>query len=264
LSASSIPRGGRLEGALVDTLVVAERNLLNYLRVKEALFFSSVQPVMFVLLFRYAFGGAVRTGGIPYVDFLIPGIFGQAVAFGAVSTAVGLAEDLQKGLIERFRALPMARFAVLAGRTTADLCRNLIVVVLIFAVGSAVGFRVHTSLGGLLAALGLALLFSYALSWGFAVVGLAAPTAEAAQLMAFPLLFPLVFASSAFVPVATMPGWLQAFANNQPVSEVVNALRALTEGGPTAAYVGRAMAWCLGLLVVLAPLAAWQFRRTGE
>ncbi len=246
--------------ALWDGLAVTERNLIAYTRIPEALFFSTIQPVMFVLLFRYVFGGAIHVPGVDYVNYLMPGIFVQTVAFGSVSTSVGLAEDLQKGLIERFRSLPMARSAVLAGRTTADLCRNVLVVVIITGVGYAVGFRIQTNGLAFLAGIGLLLLFAYTLSWGFAFVGLAAPNSETAQVMAFPVLFPLIFASSSFVPVTTMPGWLQAFANHQPVSAVVNASRDLMLGGPTATNVLQALAWCLGLSVVLAPLAVWRYR----
>ena len=249
--------------AISDTLIITWRNLLGYLRIPEALFFSSVQPVMFVLLFRYVFGGAIHAPGTSYVNYLIPGIFVQTVAFGAVSTSIGLAQDLHTGLIERFRALPMARSAVLAGRTAADLVRNVVVVIIITAVGYAVGFRIQTNVLAFIAGLAILLLFSYALSWGFAVIGLSAPNAETAQVMSFPLLFPLTFASSAFVPVSTMPGWLQGYATYQPVSEVVNATRALMIGGPTGFHVLQSLAWCVGILVVLAPLAVRQYRGTG-
>jgi ABC transporter DrrB family efflux protein len=252
--------------AVRDTLVVAERNLISLVRIPEALFFSSVQPIMFVLLFRYVFGGAIAVGRIPggYVNYLIPGVFVQTVAFGAVQTSIGLAEDLQKGLIERFRSLPMARSAVLAGRTVADLCRNVVVVLLITGVGYAVGFRVETSVAGYFAALALILGFSYSLSWGFAVIGLSAPNSETAQVMSFPLLFPLTFASSAFVPVQSMPGWLQGFAKYQPVSEVIDAARSLLVGGPpgsgAATHVEISIAWSVGIIAVLAPIAVHRYR----
>jgi ABC-2 type transport system permease protein/oleandomycin transport system permease protein len=249
-------------GALHDGLVLTERNLIGLVRIPEALFFSTVQPIMFVLLFRYVFGGAIATPGLSYVDYLMPGIFVQTVMFGAVGTSIGLAEDLHKGLIERFRSLPMASSAVLAGRTTADLVRNVGVMVLISIVGFLVGFRVHTNALAFLAAIGLLLLFAYALSWGFSIIGLSAPTSEAAQLMSFPILFPLVFASTAFVPAQTMPSWLQGFAEHQPVSVVVNAVRALTQGGDTARWVIPALLWSVGLLVVLVPLAVWRYRKT--
>ncbi len=249
--------------AVVDSLVVMERNLIAYVRVPESLFFSSVQPIMFVLLFRYVFGGAIKVVGFRggYANYLMPGIYVQTVAFGSVATSIGLAEDLQKGIIERFRALPMARSAVLAGRTLADLVRNVFVVVIITAVGYAVGFRVE-GLAGFLAGVGLLLLFAYCLSWGFAVIGLSAPNSETAQVMAFPVLFPLTFAAGTFVPVSSMPGWLQGFANYQPVGEVVAAARSLMVGGPgpAANHVIGTLLWCLGVLVVLAPLAVWRYR----
>jgi ABC-2 type transport system permease protein/oleandomycin transport system permease protein len=257
---------------------MTKRNLIGYTRVPEAIFFSSVQPIMFVLLFRYVFGGAIPTPGYHYVQFLMPGIFVQTVAFGSIGTSIGLAEDLQKGLIERFRALPMSRWAVLAGRTTADLCRNLFVMVLMTAVGYAVGYRVGTNVGEYLAGIALLLLFAYALSWGFAFIGLSAPNSETAQLMSFPLLFPLTFASSAFVPLQSMPGWLQGFAQHQPVSIVVNAARDLMSGvprpdlvfppfttvpstGPTSSTVIWAVVWSLGILAVLAPVSVRRYRR---
>ncbi len=253
--------GQRLRWALSDTVTLTWRNLVRYVRIPETLFWSSVQPIMFVLLFRYVFGGAIRTGGVSYVNFLIPGIFIQTIAFGAVNTAIGLAEDLQKGIIERFRALPMARAAVLTGRTLADLARALVVSGIIMGVGYAVGFRAQTSPAAVLAGVGLLLLFSYALSWGFAVVGLVAPNSETAQVMAFPVLFPLTFASSAFVPVATMPHWLHGFADYQPVSVVCDAVRALMIGGPTSTSLWRAIAWALGIVAVLAPVAVRRYRR---
>ena len=216
-----------------DTLTVTWRNLMAYTRIPEALFFSTLQPIMFVLLFRYVFGGAIPIpGGVPYVDYMMPGIFVQTVMFGAVSTSVGLAEDLQKGLIERFRALPMARSAVLAGRTTADLVRNVFVVLIM--TGVALRRRLPhrrrrarpTSSGAL-----ILLAFAYSMSWGFAAIGLAAPNGETAQVMAFPILMPLTFASTAFVPIQSMPGWLQAFVRHQPVSVVVDGARSLMVGG---------------------------------
>jgi ABC-2 type transport system permease protein/oleandomycin transport system permease protein len=252
--------GGKLRWFISDTLTITRRNLLALTRIPEALFFSTVQPIMFVLLFRYVFGGAINTPGTDYVNYLMPGIFVQTVAFGAVSTSIGLAEDLQKGLIERFRALPMARSAVLTGRTTADLVRNVFVVIIMTAVGFAVGFRPTTGvlpyLGGIL----LILLFAYSLSWGFAVIGLSAANSETAQVMSFPLLFPLTFISSAFVPVDKMPSWLQGFATYQPVSVTVSACRALMIGGPTASWVIQSVAWTIGFLVILIPLAVHRYR----
>ena len=251
----------RLAWAFSDGLAVTWRNLIAVTRIPDAMFFSSIQPIMFILLFRYVFGGAIQVPGFRYVDYLMPGIFVQTIAFGAIGTAVGLADDMSKGLIERFRSLPMARSAVLVGRTTADLIRNVWVIILMTGVGYAVGFRVHTGFIAFMAGVAVLLLFSYALLWGFATIGLMASSGETAQLMVFPVLMPLTFASGAFVPVASMPGWLQAFARNQPVTAVVDASRALMAGGPTTEPVMKAVLWSVGLLIVLVPLAVRRYRR---
>ena len=245
-----------------DATAVAGRNLIAYRRVPQLLVFSTIQPVIFVLLFRYVFGGAVKTPpGVDYVDYLMPGIFVQTTVFGAIGAAVGLATDLKSGLLERFRSLPMARSAVLAGRTTADLARNVFVAALMAVVGFAVGFRVHTSALGFLAGMLLVLLFGYVLSWVFATVGLAVGDPETAQAAAFPVMAPLVFASSAFVPVSTMPSWLQPFAEHQPVSVTASAVRALMIGGPTTSYVLQSLAWCAAILLVFVPVAVRRYRR---
>ena len=250
----------RVRWALSDTWTVTKRNLLALTRIPEDVLGLSLQPIMFLVLFTYVFGGAIKTPGVDYVNYLMPGVFVQTVAFGAVQTSIGLAEDLQKGLIERFRALPMARSAVLTGRTSADFARNILVVIIITAVGFLVGFRPTTGVLPYLAGLALILLFAYALSWGFAVIGLSASNSETAQVMSFPLLFPLVFASSAFVPVSSMPSWLQGFATYQPVSVTITACRALMLGGPTAKWVLQSVAWAVALLLVLVPLAVHRYR----
>jgi len=255
-----------------DALTLAWRNLLNIRRNPQLLVFATIQPIVFVLMFRYVFGGAINTaslGGIPYVDFLMPGIFVQTVVFGALTTAVGLSTDLSLGLIERFRSLPIARSAVLVGRTTADLARNLFVVSLMCVVGYIIGWRVHTGVFGLIGAILLVLGFAYSLSWVFAFVGLTVRDPETAQAASFPILAPLIFASSAFVPVSTMPGWLQPWAENQPVSVVVNAARVLTLGhageqmldASTTGLVVKAVAWIVGITLVFAPLAVHRYRR---
>jgi ABC transporter DrrB family efflux protein len=251
----------RFTSAWSDGIAVTWRNLIGITRTPDAMFFSSIQPIMFILLFRYVFGGAINVPGLNYVDYLMAGIFVQTLAFGAIGTAVGLADDMSKGLIERFRSLPMARSAVLFGRTTADVVRNVWVVLLMTGVGYAVGFRVHTNVLAYLAGVGVLLLFSYAMSWGFATIGLRASSGETAQLMVFPVLMPLTFASGAFVPVDSMPGWLQAFARNQPVNHVIDAVRALMAGGPTTGPVTKAVLWSIGLLVVLVPIAVARYRR---
>ncbi|MDQ1438959.1 MAG: type transport system permease protein [Acidimicrobiaceae bacterium] len=252
---------GGLREAVADGITVTWRNVTAMKRVPEVLVFSTIQPVLFVLMFRYVFGGAIHVPGVRYVDYLMPGIFVQTIAFGAVQTGVGLAEDLGKGLIERFRSLPMSRSAVLAGRTAADLVRNLFVVTLMVAMGFLVGFRVHTNVFAFLAGFLMLMLFSFALSWAFALLGLTVGSAEAAQAAAFPALAPLVFASSAFVPPQSMPGWLRVFADHQPVTATVNAVRALVLGGPMARPVITALAWSLGLLALFAPLAVSRYRR---
>jgi ABC transporter DrrB family efflux protein len=240
---------------------MARRNLLALFRIPVAIVFMIIQPIMFVLLFRYVFGGIINIPGVSYVNYLIPGILVQTTMFGSVGTAIGLAEDLQKGLIERFRALPMARLAVLAGRTVSDLFRNVLVLAIITGVGFLVGFRPHGGVGAYLQACLLMLLFAYCLSWGFAFVGLAAPNSEAAQAITFPLIFPLAFASAIFVPVNSMPGWLQPFALNQPVSQTADAVRGLMLGTPHGQSTWIALAWAIGAVLVLAPLAVNKYRK---
>ena len=249
--------------AVSDALTLAWRNLLTIRRVPQLLVFATIQPLLFVLMFRYVFGGAIRVPGVDYVNYLMPGIFAQVVAFGAINTGVGLAEDTRKGLIERLRSLPMARSAVLAGRTLADLVRNTFVVGVMVGVGFAVGFRVQTNAWKLLLGLAVLLAFGFALSWVFALIGLSVANAESAQAASFPLLLPLVFASSAFVSPATMPHWLRGFAEHQPVSVTVDAVRALVLGGPIAEKILISLAWSAGIVVVFATLAIRRYRRGG-
>jgi ABC-2 type transport system permease protein/oleandomycin transport system permease protein len=237
------------------------RNLLRIRRLPQLLVFATIQPLLFVLMFRYVFGGAISVPGTDYVNFLMAGIFAQVVAFGAVNTAVGLAEDRSQGLIERLRSLPMARSAVLAGRTFSDLVRNIFVVALMLVVGFAVGFRLQTDVGKLLLALGLLLFFGYALSWIFALIGLSVSGAETAQAAAFPAMMVLVFASSAFVPTDSMPDWLQNWTENQPLSVTVNAVRALVNGGPWGDYALQSLLWSIGILVIFMPLSVIKYRR---
>lgn len=253
--------GSRIAWAVTDTLTIAARNLRTIVRLPQLLVFSTIQPVVFVLMFRYAFGGAISTPGLRYVDYLMPGIFAQTVAFGALGTGIGLATDLQSGIIERFRSLPMARSAVLGGRIVSDLVRNVFVVVLMCMVGVIVGFRVHTPLPAFVGGLVVLLLFACGLSVIFALVGLLARNPESAQAAAFPVLAPMIFASSAFVPVDTMPGWLQVFAEHQPVSVAVDSVRALSQGGPTAGAVVQSLAWTVGIVAVFGPLAVRRYRR---
>jgi ABC-2 type transport system permease protein/oleandomycin transport system permease protein len=258
------PIPGRVAAAFSDTIDVAGRNLRTLLRTPQALIFATIQPIIFVLLFRYAFGGAIRVPGVNYVDYLMPGVFAQAVAFGAIGTAVGLSADLRSGILVRFRTLPMARIAVLGGRTLADLARNLLVVAVMVGVGFAAGFRSANGAAGLLAALALVVVFAYAVSWGFAALGLRVSDPEAAQAAAVPVVFLLVFTSAAFVPSTAMPGWLQAFGTHQPVNALVSAERALILGGPAAHDVLIALAWSGGMLLAFALLAARSYARMGR
>src|SRR5436190_2905106 len=251
----------RVIGAVRDTYAVAIRNLSQYKRVPQLLVFSTIQPVIFVLMFRYVFGGAIHVPGASYVDYLMPGIFVQTVVFGSMAAAVGLATDVKSGLLERFRSLPMSRAAVLAGRTLADLVRNVFVVALMLGVGYLVGFRIHGSVADLFLGIGLVLLFGYVMAWVFSTVGLAVKDPETAQAAAFPVLAPLVFASSAFVAVSSMPGWLQGFARNQPVSATATAVRDLVLGQPAAHDVFTAMLWLIGILALFAPFAVRLYRR---
>jgi ABC-2 type transport system permease protein/oleandomycin transport system permease protein len=247
-----------------DSLVIAWRNLLNIRRNPQLLVFATIQPVIFILNFRYVFGGAINAqslGGVAYVNYLMPGIFVQTVVFGALTTAVGLAGDLHLGIIERFKSLPIARSAVLTGRTNADLIRNFFVMILMCIVGFAVGWEIVSDVWGILAAVALILAFSYSLSWIFAFVGLSVKDGETAQAASFPILAPLIFASSAFIPVQTMPGWLQPWAEHQPVSVVCDAARHLTLGLPAGTATLKALAWIVGIVAVFAPLAVRKYRK---
>jgi len=251
----------RLQLAASDTLVLAWRNLLRIPRQPDLLISFTVQPIMFVLLFVYVFGGAIQTPGYDYVDYLMPGIIVQTMAFGGFVTALGLSDDLRKGLIDRFRSLPMARSAVLAGRTSADVVTNSVALVVMVTVGLIVGFSFSAPVLDVLAGVLLLLLFGHAFSWVFAFVGLTASSAESAQAIGFLAVFPLTFASSAFVPVDTMPTWLQAFAEVNPFTVVVDAMRALWLGAPAGNSIWGAVAWSLGLIAVFSVLSVRRYRR---
>lgn len=247
--------------AVSDTLVLAKRSLLRIPRQPDLLLGFTIQPVMFVLLFVYVFGGAIDTGSYDYVDFVIPGIIVQSVAFGGFVTALGLAEDLKKGLIDRFRSLPMWAPAVLTGRILADIGTNIIQLVIMFAVGFAVGFWFQTSVPEVIAGIVLLLLIGYAFSWVFAFIGLVASSPEAANGFGFTILFPITFISSAFVPPETMPDWLQPIAENNPFTTMVDAVRALFIGTPAGNDVWGAVVWCFAIIAVFAPLSAWRYRQ---
>ncbi len=259
-----MPSLAGLRSELIDGQIVTARNLRHFVRQPQLLIFSTIQPIMFVLLFAYVFGGAVRGSlphGVSYIDFLLPGIFVQSVSFRATQTAVGLAEDLERGVVDRFRSMPMARSAVLLGRTVADLVRNILILFLMAGVGYLIGFRFQGGVLDALAAIAVVAAFGFALSWIFAFVALAVRGAEAAQSAGFVAIFPLVFASSVFVPVSSMPHWLQAFAKLSPVTLTANTARSYSLGGLTPGSLEGALAWIVGLLAVFVPLCIWRYRR---
>ena len=246
---------------LSDTLVLAKRNFLRIARAPDLLLAFTVQPIMFVLLFAYVFGGAIPTPGHSYIDFLIPGILVQTMSFGGFVTAMGIAEDLRKGLIDRFRSLPMARSAVLAGRTLSDIATNTISIAVMLIVGVIIGFGFSTPFLHVVLGILILLLFGYAFSWVFAFIGLTSSSPEAAQSLGFIVIFPLTFVSSAFVPPETMPAALQWFAEWNPFSITVNAVRALFIGDPAGNSVWGAVAWSVGIAVVFGVLAVAKYKR---
>lgn len=253
-----------MPSAISDTLQIVKRNVRRNFRIPQLLVFSSIQPVIFLLLFNYVFGGAVSGGSSDkYINFLLPGILAQTALFGAIQTGVGLAEDLNKGVIDRLRSLPIARSAVLTGRTLADSVRNLFVIILMGLVGALLGFRTDQAVLGVIGAVVLVLFFAYAFSWISACVGMLVKDAETVQVAGFLWVFPLVFASAVFVPIQTMPSWLQVFARNQPVTQVVTAVRYLTHGGipDGSSYIWHTVLWAVGILIVFVPIAVWRYKK---
>ncbi|HWH33252.1 MAG TPA: ABC transporter permease [Egibacteraceae bacterium] len=275
MTASTVPVRTRttVASTVSDIAVLMRRNLLRTVRMPQLMVFSTVQPVMFLLLFNYVFGGAIGqaippAAGGKYINWLMPGLLVQISTFGAGQTAIGLTEDLAKGVVDRFRSLPIARSAVLAGRTLADVVRNSFVLALMLAVGFLIGFRPQTDVPRFLAGFGMVMLFTFSLSWVMATVGLKVRSPEAAQSAAFIPIFPLVFASSVFVPTQTMPDWLRAFADHQPITVITNALRglmlgegALLPGQTVGGTVVAALAWMAGISVVFGFLAVRTYRK---
>jgi len=269
--AAAAPRGGR---ALTHTAVIARRNLLATIRLRDVLLLSTIQPIIFMVMFLFVFGGAIQAALPPaadgsYVNWLVPGILTQFAVFGSTATAYGLHNDRASGVIDRYRSLPTARSAVLAGRTLADLTRSTAILALQLGVGIVLGFRLHTGIANLAAALGLALAFGHACSWIMATVGLAVRNTEAIQAAVYSIVFPATLVSSVFLPTATMPGWLQAFADHQPITVVANALRglllgpaALPPGHTVAGQALLALAWTAAILTAFAPLAVRVYKRT--
>jgi ABC transporter DrrB family efflux protein len=247
-----------------DALVMAERNLVRLPRAPDLLIAFTIQPVMFVLLFAYVFGGAIQTPGYDYVDFLIPGIIVQNIAFGGFVTALGLAEDMTKGLIDRFRSLPTARASVLAGRTLADVVTNLLSIGVLLGTGLVIGFSFDASGLEILGGVGLLLLFGFAFSWIFALLGMSVSSPEAANGIGFTAIFPITFISAAFVPVESMPSGLREFAEVNPITVVVDAMRALWLDAPAGDSIWGAVAWSIALIAIFAPLAVAKYRRTAS
>lgn len=248
---------------LANVGTITGRNMHRLVRVPTLIAFATVQPVLLVLLFTYAWGGAIHPPGVErYIDYALPGIWVLAIAFGASQTGVAISDDLATGMIDRFRALPMCRSAVLAGRTTADAVRNLFVLALMTGTAAAIGFRFHAGPAAALAAVGLAVAVGIAFSSVFGLLGLLVRDPESAGIGGLLAVIPLIFASSTFVPVATFPGWLQAFAEVNPITVTVDTLRALCLGGPTTTHVWRALAWIGGLVAVTVPAAVLRFRHT--
>ena len=270
--AAPVPRaepglGTRVRWGTTDAFTIARRNLLVWMRVPAYLVFTIIQPVMFVLMFRYVFGGAIAVPGIPggYVNYLMPGIIGQTAAFACFGTAIALAQELQKGVIDRLRSMPMARSGVLVGRLVADTIRAVITIVVILGVGYAVGFRFSNGVVPAIGMVLLAIVFAVAFCCIAAFTGLAIGDEESVQAFGLIWLFPLTFVSSAFVPIQSMPGWLQAFANNQPVTYTINAMRAMALGPAAhvslAANLWKSLAWLVGIFLVFIPLSVRAYKR---
>jgi oleandomycin transport system permease protein len=260
MSAVALAPAGR-PNVIANTLTIARRNLLHIKANPELLVEMSIQPIMFLVLFVYVFGGAIAESSREYLQFALPGILVQAIAFTPFATALGLNVDFQRGLIDRFRSLPMSRSAVIGGRITADSVRITWSVLLMTAVGVALGFRFQNGVAGAIGAFAVVIAFGLSLCWPMAFVGIVSRTTESVNTLGFMIILPLTFASSAFVPVETMPGWLQAFAEINPVTQVIDAVRGLMLGGPVAEPVLASVAWMAGIVLVFAPLAILRYRR---
>ena len=244
-----------------DSWIMAKRSITHIIRSLDQLLSLVLFPIMFMLLNRYVLGGAIDTGDVSYANYLFAGILVQTLAFGANYTTINLAVDMKEGIVDRFRSLPMGNTALLLGHITADMVRNVISAIIIIAVGLLVGFRPNADVGEWLLVAGLAFLFTLAISWLSAILGLLVKSLEAAQWIGFVLIFPLTFISSAFVPTQTMPPALRAFAENQPVTHVIDTMRSLLVGTPLDNSGWLAVIWCIGIIAVSIPIATWMFRR---
>lgn len=262
------PGEHRTTGLVTSTLTITRRAALRYVRTPQLILMATLQMSLFFLIYRYMFGGAIRVGSIPYVDYLVPGFIATGVLFSGIGAAVATAEDLEQGFVDRLRSLPIPRSSVLAARVIADTAILTLASAVTVAIAFAVGFRLHGSVLDGLAALGLVIIFGFAFEWLFVTMGLLAGNAQAAQGMGM-IVFPLAFISSAYVTVASMPGWLQVFAKYQPLTDMVDAVRALTLGSradivlgqPASYYVVRALAWTVAILALSVPLAVARYRR---
>jgi ABC-2 type transport system permease protein/oleandomycin transport system permease protein len=243
-----------------DVVVMTRRNILKYVRLPQLLFFTAIFNVVLFLLFNYVFGGAIQTGGINYVQYFLPGFIAQTEVFGSTETSVAIAEDLSKGLIDRFRSLPMSRSAFLTGRVISDAVRYVIILGIMIAVGVAVGFRFQNGAGLVILGLLLIILFGIALTWVAVYIGISVRDIETVQIVGFVWVFPLVFASSTYVPIETMPGWLQAFAKVNPVTPMVDTVRALFLGGEIGSSLWIVLAWSVGIILVFLFLAVRRYR----
>jgi ABC-2 type transport system permease protein len=268
MSIAVAPPLGNAAGLFVSTGQIARRVLLKFIRSPQLVVVGTVQGAMFLLIFRYVFGGAIALAGINYVDFVVPGFITTGVLFNAMYASAGMAEDMSAGLISRLRSLPIPRSAVLIGRALADTVIQIWGLAITVAIGFLVGFRLHGSWGAALAAAALVVLFGFVFEWVFVLIGMVAGSAQAAQGFAL-IVFPFTFVSSAYIPVATMPSWMRGFAENQPITVMVNAVRTLTQGHPAEALLGhpasyfviRSLLWSLGLIAVFAPLAVAKYQR---
>jgi ABC transporter DrrB family efflux protein len=255
-------------GLVTSTLSIARRTILKFLRTPQLAVVGTIQGAMFLLIFRYVFGGAISSGGLSYVDFLVPGFITTGVLFGGMGAAAGVAEDLQQGVVDRLRSLPIARSAVLAGRAVADTALQAWSLAITIGIGFLVGFRLHGSLGQAILAFFICLACGFAFLWLFICLGLVSGSAQAAQGTSY-LIYPLIFVSSAYVPVNTLPGWMQPIAEHQPITVMANAVRSLALGDPalaglghtTSYWVSLSLIWSAALVVVLAPVAVVLYRR---
>jgi ABC-2 type transport system permease protein len=259
-----IQEHSRLYWFFSDSLVLITRSLKHIFKNLDQLMSVALQPIMFMLLFRYVFGGAIDTGGTTYVNYLVAGILIQMAAFGASTTSISVAADLKRGIIDRFKSLPMVSSTVLIGHVTADLVRNTISSVVLILVGLLVGFRPTASFTDWLVITGVVLLFTFAMSWFSAILGLLAKSVEAVQWMGFMFIFPLTFASSAFVPTEGMPRWLRIFAENQPITHVIETIRGYMVGTPIGSHGFWAVVWCVAIIIICIPVSGYLFRTKNQ